>query len=628
MATALCAVSHINVHAQRRGETITERDKQNIIASATLTLFNFMKDLDVISDENYPVSTKSGTIDMMFNSQDYVCKKNATIEDDLDPTVHSSGKQAIQIADYLNNLMTSFKRLDTTSFKAFDILCVKKGRDKSMYIQVPFTQTLNGTDQNGVKFTKNNRVASMTIIRMENGEWKAVITDISFYDPSKYKNEDCIDIGEAGAEVTEVASDKPESYYTYLLQRGSRLLGENKFDEAYFCYREVKQSPEFTTQAKQKIETLYDKMRRSGTQGVNDDLCRMLTYKGRDLEAMHRYPEAYRYYSYAQELNPTSADLRSRKSAIADKASLQRQLEKNYDKQLYEQGVTDYTNAIKNDPENSAFYLGRAKCYGMLINKDAAAKNDFNAAIRYDPSNKEVYYWKGKFFEQKNTINAYDSAYASFVFYISRSDDKVAPELASAAAEATFCKGMSLYMQGNFQEAIDSFGAAIKQNEQYKEAWCYQGWCYSKINDVAKANDCFKKALKIDDKYPDAHFRYGQTLLHMGGKKNSDEGIIEMGKGISLLPNLKNDTWYSWNSEMGDMLVQKGKYEEAIAYYDKCVDDDFPEYTLKRGECYLKMGNKDKARADFHRYEDQCKKKNIPQAMRFRKDMEDLNKEK
>ena len=353
--------------------------------------------------------------------------------------------------------------------------------------------------------------------------------------------------------------------------------------------------------------------------------------KGRDLESTHKYTQAYQYYSYALELNPGSAYLRNRRSAMDDKASFQKQLDENFNKQQYAQGVADYTSAISSDPENSGLYVGRAKCYGQ-INKDREAKNDFIKAANCDPSDRSVYFWKGKFFEQKNSIIAYDSAYAAYTAIVAKSDDKLDPEARSATAEATFCKGMSLYMQGVFQEAIDSFGSAIKQKEQYsekeqyKEAYCYQGCCYIKTNETEKAFRCFSKSSEIDEKYPDAHFRYGEALLRAGGKKNADKGITEMEKGIELLSNVKNDNWYSWNIEMGDALSENKRYDEAIVYYDKCVDDNAePEYTLKRGECYMHKGEKDKARSDYQKYQDQCKAKNIPQAMRFQRDLNDLN---
>ncbi len=621
--------------AAARGTTITAKDRENIIASATLTLTTFIKDIDIVSDENYPVSAKTGTIDMAFNSQDYICKKNATIEDDMDPSVHTSGKSEITIADYLNNLMTTFKRRDTTYFKPFDILCIKLAKDKSMYIQVPFVELLNGTDMNGTPYTKNNRIASITITQSSNGEWKSIITAISFYDPAKYKNEGCIEIAGANPDpVVKTDDKKPDSYYPYMLLRGSRLLAESKYAEAYFSLKEAEQSPIEAAKAKQKITELYDNMRAAGSQGVNDALSGVLTLKGRDLESTHKYQQACQYYSYALDLNPTSADLRNRKSGMDDKASFQKQLSENFDKQQYAQGISDYTIAISRDPENSGLYIGRAKCYGQL-NNDREAKNDFNKAANYDPSNREVYYWKGKYFEQKNSIIAYDSAYAAFISFVAKSDDKLDPAAQSAAAEATFCKGMSLYMQGVFPEAIDSFAAAIKQKEQYsgkeqyKEAWCYQGCCYLKINETEKAFKCFSRSSEIDDKYPDAHFRYGEALLRAGGKKNSDKGIIEMEKGIGLLSSIKNDNWYSWNSEMGDALSQNQRYDEAIVYYDKCVDENSdPEYTLRRGECYMHKGEKDKARSDYQKYLDQCKKKNIPQAMRFQRDNDEINKGK
>ncbi len=636
--------------AQKRNEDkITKTDREQIIKTAKATLDNFIERLKIISDANTSEAEKTNAITSALNGENYIFTKKATIEDDLDAGIHTSGKAPVPVENYLNNFMSAFSKQVSIAFKTFntDIMCVKMGKDKIMSLALPFNETIDGTDLNGTRYTENARAATFIVFRLDNGDWKTIISDISFYNANKISTQDCIDIDETGSAAAKTAPDKPDNYYSYMLSRGSRLLSEHQFPEAYYALKEAARNAKYAPDAGKKQAELIDVMTRAGSKGVNNDLINLLTNKGRQLEATHYYREASQYYAYAYALNPQSTDLRLRKSRMDEKAAIQKQLDGDFDKQQYAIAISEYTNAINNDPENSDLYLGRAKCYGK-IDSAFAAKRDFSKALSCDPTNIVIYKWKGKYFEQQNTINTYDSAYASFIYYVNKADDKNDPDVMSAMAEATFCKGMSLSMQGRFPEAIDSFDAAIKQrkqytgsenesesenkSEQYKEAYCYRGYCFLKTNKTKEAFESFKNALEIDDNYPDAHFRRGEALFQEGGGKNADEGIREMERAIDLLANVKNETWFSWNIEVGDKLTQNRKFEDAIVYYDKCIDattsqqrNDHTEYYLKRGECYKLSGRKDKALNDFMTYKAQCEKRYIPLARGFQKEWDELN---
>ena len=625
----LCAAVCLSANGQKRGKTITTAEQDKITASAKQTLHDLMKLLDYISDTTRDQSERDYAINEAFNGQEYLFTKSAKIETDADPTTHTSSASTVRDAnDYLKDLNFYFKKEDTAAFASFDITCVKLAKDGRKYIQVPFTELFSGTNGKGTRFTKNTRVADMTVIPLDKHEWKTIITSISFYDPAKITSQDCMEKGEADTDTTDVA-DKPEAYYAYMFQKGDRVMGGSKFTEAYFCFMEAKKNQNYTDAAKLKIIDLADRMRGSGIQGVHEYWSNQLTIKGKELESEHRYEQALQYYNYALEINGTSNALPKLIEVMKDKLALKKQLAANFDKKLYDQGVAEYTSAIKNDIENSDLYLERAKCYWMLGN-DLQARLDFNYAIKLnttiDVSNVLVYLWKGKYFESKNNATYYDSAYACFVNYVNKSDDKDDPGLVPIYAEAAYCKAMNLYKKNNYHEAIDSFNAAITRNNNYKEAYCYLGYCYFETKDNEKAEENFKKAMAIDGNYADAHFGYGKTLRQKDWSKYAKEAISEMGTAIVL--NDKSPNWPSWNAELADIMQRMADYDAAIKYYNNSIKsnpDKYAPYYLSTGECYHQLRQNDAARQEYAKYKSWCEKNpNIVPDKRYQADINEL----
>ncbi len=540
-------------------------------------------------------------INNALNSENSYLLKNTKIEDDLDPTVHTSGSLILDPDRYLKNVMNEFvEQQDTILYKFFETSCVKMDGEKRLNLTISYLEKLNGTDNNGIPFTANKRTATIIAIPAGKGRWKTFIANISFYDPAKIIDQGCLDIGDTKPIVEKNAPDKPAYYYSFMLVSGSRQMGKGNYAEAYYSFKEAEQDPGNAENAKKKIEELYNYMRTSGALAVNEALGNKLTIKGVELQSAHRYEEAYQYYSYALERNAVSAELRTRKSAMDEKVSDEKKLAANFERKQYDNGIAEYTAAIGKDPENSDLYLGRAKCY-VKLNRDADARADFATAIKWDERNVAVYFEQGRFYEAKNTAASWDSAHMCFVNYINKSMYQDDPALIPIYSEAALCKGMSLYKKNNFPRAIDSFRSAISRDDSNYRAFCYLGCCFCNneagaytIGNYDTAISYFKKAIAINEKYAEAHYWMGYALSVHHPQNLYDrtaEAIQEMRTAIGYDPDNGE-----WNLQLGMLLQRKGAFEEAVKCYAVCISDDLnnnigQQALRRRGQCEYELKN-------------------------------------
>ena len=112
--------------------------------------------------------------------------------------------------------------------------------------------------------------------------------------------------------------------------------------------------------------------------------------------------------------------------------------------------------------------------------------------------------------------------------YMSLDDDKnalkfndMAIELDENDIELLNRKANILIKLKKFEEAIDIFKKLIKSNSSLPELYFNLGVAYKGLDETEKEISCYKNALKIDPKYPEANHNLGLYLLR---DKNFKEG--------------------------------------------------------------------------------------------------------
>ena len=620
-------------------KTLSVKDTASIYSSGRdiltgnrsfVTLLNFLAD-----PSNSESDRKESIGNNIEQPNNIFMSKKAAIEVDIDPDNNTPGKHEASIEDYLASFNSYYHTpIDNSiEFIIKSVSPIMRADNKLPYIKIHYSQLFRGKNSDGKSFNRCYRVADIFFIKKGDGnQWQALINSVKFEDPNAAPDDASkfipIENGSAGIEP-EVRVEKDELYYKSALLKGTNAIAENKYADAYRFLREAEESSKFTADADAQFSKLRTQIKSSVTMETDSFFHSLLKKRAHDIESNHKYEEAKVYYGYARACDLTDKSLAGTMAHLDDKINLQKELDASYDKGLYDQAIISCGAAITNDPSNSDLYLTRAKCYAKL-NRDADARADFANAIKCDPGNVNIYLWQGKYYEAKNTSASYDSAYACFIIYVNKSPYRDDPALKPIYAEATYCKGMSLYKKNSFAEATDSLLAAVGQKENYYEALCYLGCCYMERKDYPHAIDYLNKSIEINSKYADAHYWYGKTLRQKDWTKYSDEAIREMEMAITIIDNNKNMNWFLWNSELGDILQRNKKYDDAVKYYTNCINIDPGKnflYYLYRGECYHQGGYNENAGKDYFAYKTWCDKYGISTDTNpaYKKDMDQLN---
>ncbi len=135
-----------------------------------------------------------------------------------------------------------------------------------------------------------------------------------------------------------------------------------------------------------------------------------------------------------------------------------------------------------------------------------------------------------------------------------------------AMATDWYNKGIALYDQGKYDEAIKAYNKAIELNPQYADAWNNKGIA---LYDQGKYDEAIKacnKAIELDPQYADAWNNKGNAFYFQG---NADEALKAYSKADELDPQNAGIL-----SNKGNALYQQSKYNEALKAYSKAVELD------------------------------------------------------
>jgi tetratricopeptide (TPR) repeat protein len=201
----------------------------------------------------------------------------------------------------------------------------------------------------------------------------------------------------------------------------------------------------------------------------------------------------------------------------------------------YDKAITEYTQAIRFDPNNDVAYTNRGLAYLRAGNYDKALK-DFNKVIRLVANDAGAYNNRGKTYLHKDD---YDKAIKDFnkairfahndagaynnrgMAYLNKDDfnealkdfDK-AISLNPNSAYVYRNRGAVYVRKANYDKAIKDFTQAIHLNPNSAYAYCSRGAVYVRKADYDKAIKDFEMALKIDPNDSRAQKAFNDALSY------------------------------------------------------------------------------------------------------------------
>ena len=190
--------------------------------------------------------------------------------------------------------------------------------------------------------------------------------------------------------------------------------------------------------------------------------------------------------------------------------------------------IKEYTQKIKEEPDNAIYYYNRGNTYKNLGDYQNAIENydkaiqDYSKAIELNPNNASYFDNRGNiYFDLEN----YDKAIQDF---------NKAIELNSNNVSYFDNRGNIYFNLENYDKAIQDFNKAIELNPNNPSYFSNRGSAYGNLEKYEEAIQDFNKAIELNPNNPSYFYNRGITYEDLG---ESDKAINDFNNVIKLDPN-------------------------------------------------------------------------------------------
>ena len=246
---------------------------------------------------------------------------------------------------------------------------------------------------------------------------------------------------------------------------------------------------------------------------------------------------------------------------------------------IYDKAISDFTQAIRLDPNDPRTYAERGTTYNLKHDNDRALE-DYNQAIRLDPTLVGAYICRGNAYSGKGD---YDRAIT---------DHTQAIRLDPNFAGAYNARGAAYYGKGDYDKAIADFTQAIRLDPNFVGAYNARGATNYSKGDYDRAIADYTQTIRLEPNYTVAYSNRGVAYYSKG---EYDRAIADYTQAIRLDPN------YAWAyTTRGASYYGKGDYDRAIADHTQAIrlDPNFAGAYSNRGNAFYGKGDYDRAIED------------------------------
>jgi tetratricopeptide (TPR) repeat protein len=148
--------------------------------------------------------------------------------------------------------------------------------------------------------------------------------------------------------------------------------------------------------------------------------------------------------------------------------------------------------------------------------------------------------------------------------------------------------------KGDFDKALQDHSEAIRTDSTYAAGYMHRGNTYARRGDFERAIADHSEAIQMDPAYANGFYNRGLTYSRKG---DHERAIADFTKGIELSANSSQ----LWGQRCWSRAVIGKQLQEAV---DDCTKagslaPKIPQIFAYRGFAYLKLGQFDKALADY-----------------------------
>ena len=212
--------------------------------------------------------------------------------------------------------------------------------------------------------------------------------------------------------------------------------------------------------------------------------------------------------------------------------------------------IEEYTEKIKEEPNNSIYYNNRGRAYRELENYEEAIK-DYNEAIELDPNNSIYYNNRGRAYRE---LENYEEAIKDY---------KKAIELEPDEAYYYYSRGRTYRELENYEETIKDYKKVIELEPNNETYYNSIATTYYNFKEFEKAIENYKKAIELDSNNSSYYNNIAAAYYNL---KEYDKAIESCNSAIELT---NNDLFYS---NRGRIYSKLKKYQEAIGEYEKTIE--------------------------------------------------------
>jgi tetratricopeptide (TPR) repeat protein len=221
----------------------------------------------------------------------------------------------------------------------------------------------------------------------------------------------------------------------------------------------------------------------------------------------------------------------------------------NHDSANCDLAITDYTEAIRLDPNYAYAFAGRGYAYNKKGYYDDAI-TDYTEAIRLDPNYAYAFAGRGYAYNKKGY---YDDAITDYAEAI-----RLDPSYAYAFAG----RGEAYNKKGYYDDAITDYAEAIRLDPSYAYAFAGRGDAYRMKGDNDRAISNFDWALSIDPNYAFAYRGRGHAYY---SQTNYGQAIRDYDESIRLDPDRLAFLY------RGHAYKALGQSDRALVNYDEAI---------------------------------------------------------
>ncbi|MEZ4827604.1 MAG: tetratricopeptide repeat protein [Bacteroidia bacterium] len=154
-------------------------------------------------------------------------------------------------------------------------------------------------------------------------------------------------------------------------------------------------------------------------------------------------------------------------------------------------------------------------------------------------------------------------------------------------------KAFELAQTGEYAEALKFYETAISENDKNANFFYYKGVCHFELHQYTEAVSAFTRAIDLHGRRADYFSNRGKAFLRLSDFGQAAE---DFSRAIKLDP-LQGEFYYL----RATARYGSKNYEASLNDYHTAIntDDRVGEYYLGRGECYLALGDRDRACQDI-----------------------------